>query len=229
MKLPFTRAQFLDVFAAYNGAVGPVAFALWLVAAFLAFGMLARRPAGGRLMAVYLSVLWLWNAAVYHGLFFRRINPAAIGFALLFAVEGTLLAGLAAFGRGIRPAAHGPRPLGERSAAGGSWRAAAGAAFLIGGLVYPLAGLAAGERWPRLPTFGVPCPTVLFTVGVFLRRDFPIREIVSAAPLVWCVFGGSAAVLLGMAPDYALWVAGAAIVADLVGKRRRRRAERRLR
>jgi hypothetical protein len=229
MKLPFTRAQFLDVFGAYNGAVGPAALALWLAAALLAWGMLARRPAGGRVMAAYLSVLWFWNAVVYHGIFFRRVNPAAIGFALLFAVEGVLLAGLAVFGRGIRPAAHGPRPVGERPTAGGSWRAAMGAVFLIAALAYPLAVLAAGERWPRLPTFGVPCPTVLFTVGVFLRRDFPIREIVSAVPLVWCVFGGSAAVLLGMAPDYSLWAAGAAIIADLAGKRRRRRAERRLR
>ena len=225
MRLPFTRAQFLDVFAAYNGALWPAVVALWLTAAFLTVGMLGRRPPGGRSVAAYLSLLWLWNAVVYHGLFFRRINPAALGFAILFAVEGAIFAGLAVFARGLRPAAHAPRPVGARPSLVASWRAAAGAAFLVAALVYPFAAAAAGERWPALPTFGVPCPTVLFTVGVFLRRDFPVREIVSAIPFLWSVFGGSAAVLLGMAPDYALWLAGIAILADVAGKRRRRRAD----
>jgi hypothetical protein len=221
VKLPFSRSQFLDVFAAYNGAVGPVALLLWAAAAALAIRMLGRRPPGGRVVAAYLALLWAWTAVVYHGLYFRRINPAAIGFALLYAVEAAILAGLAAFGRGLRPAAYGPRRLNERP--GASWRAPAGAAFLVFALAYPLAAFAAGELWPRLPTFGVPCPTVLYTAGVFLRRDFRLRELASAVPFVWSVFGGSAALFLGMIPDYSLWLAAAAIAVDVVVTRRARR------
>ncbi|HET9793088.1 MAG TPA: DUF6064 family protein [Thermoanaerobaculia bacterium] len=226
MKLPFTRSQFLDVFAAYNGALWPAALLLWLVATLLAVRMLGRRPPGGRFVAGYLAVLWLWNSVAYHGVFFRKVNPAALGFAILFGVESLLLAGVAVFGRGLRSAAHAPRPLGERRSFAVNWRPAAGAAFLLAAVLYPFAAAAGGGRWPRLPTFGVPCPTVLFTTGVFLRGEAELREILSAAPLVWCVFGGSAAILLGMVPDYSLGLAGAAIVADIVGERRRKRRRR---
>ncbi len=43
MKLPFTHDQFLDVFAAYNGALWPVAALLWClvgISAALALGIL---------------------------------------------------------------------------------------------------------------------------------------------------------------------------------------------
>jgi hypothetical protein len=225
VKLPFTRPAFLDVFAAYNAAVWPAVVVLWAVAAFLAIRMLGRRPPGGRPVAAYLSVLWLWNAVVYHGVFFRKINPAALGFALLFGVEGVLLAGVAISGRGLRPAAHAPRRLGERKTSPANWRPWTGAALLIAALAYPFAA-SVGAPWPRVPTFGVPCPTVLFTIGALLRRDTKIREILSAAPLVWCVFGGSAAFLLGMPLDLSLWLAGFALAADLVGERRRARRAR---
>ncbi len=223
MKLPFSRAQFFDVFAAYNRALWPAALVLWIVAAILAARMLGRRPPGSRLVAAYLSVLWLWTGAAYHAVFFRKINPAAAGFAILFVVEGLLLAGIATFRRGLRPAAHAPRPVGESRSIAANWRPAAGAALMIFALAYPLAAAAAGERWPRLPTFGVPCPTVLFTAGVLLRGETKLREIASVVPLVWCVFGASAAVLLAMIPDYSLWIAGIALAADIAGERRRRR------
>lgn len=226
MRLPFTRPEFLGVFAAYNRAVWPAALLLWIAAAAIAIALLSRRPPAGRTVAAFLALMWLWTGVVYHAIFFRRVNVLAPSFAFFFVLEAGLLAGIGAFGRKARVEGRGPRRLPEpgfRLALRTRWRAAAGAAFLAAALLYPFAALAAGERWPRTPGFGVPCPTVLFTVGVLLRSELPFRELVEAIPLLWCVVGGSAAVLLAMPVDFSLWAAGVALVADIAAERRRRK------
>src|SRR5690606_31807492 len=57
-------------------------------------------------------------------------------------------------------------------------------------------------------TFGLPCPTTLFTVGLlaFLARPYPAY--VLAVPLLWSAVGTSAAFGLGMYEDLGLIAAG---------------------
>jgi hypothetical protein len=75
-------------------------------------------------------------------------------------------------------------------------------------LVYPFLSLLFGHHYPRTPTFGVPCPTTLFTVALLLTVDPPLPRSVAIIPVIWSLVGGSAAVLLSMTPDYILFVAG---------------------
>jgi len=77
---------------------------------------------------------------------------------------------------------------------------------LAGGLA--AASLALGLAYPRFPSFGVPCPTAILTVGLLLLA--PRREVrlLGAIPVLWAAFGGSAAVLLNIRADFALVVAG---------------------
>ena len=87
-------------------------------------------------------------------------------------------------------------------------RAVLGAALIAYGLaVYPLLSLWLGA-WPEAPTFGLPCPTTIFTVGVlcFLRAPFP--RYVFLVPLLWSVVGSSAIVQCGLLQDLGLAVAG---------------------
>lgn len=87
--LPFTREQFLGVFADYNTAVWPaqgVAYLLGLVAA-----LLRPSPLRHKFVATALAAMWVWTGVAYHGLFFARINPVALGFGALFVVQGVLL------------------------------------------------------------------------------------------------------------------------------------------
>lgn len=71
-----------------------------------------------------------------------------------------------------------------------------------------------------MPTFGLPCPTTLFTVGTlaFLAPGSPASVLV--APLLWSLVGVQAAFRLGVMPDLALLPA--AIVAIGVIARVRR-------
>jgi hypothetical protein len=204
MSLPFTHDQFLDVFAAYNSALWLSAAVLWLLTAG-AVGWIASGRAGGRWIAGLLAVHWLWSGAVYHLGYFAEINSAARIFGIAFIVQAGLFVWLGLM--------H-PR-LEFRWGRGRGVRNGLAVFFSAYALAYPLLIVATGLKWPRMPAFGVPCPTTLLTVGLLLSVQ-SVPRIVAVIPLVWCVIGGSAALLLGVVPDVALLVAGVTLLVDLV-------------
>lgn len=204
MTLPFTLEQFLEVFSAYNRLVWPGALLLW-VASVVAFILILRRHVRApRFLGWLLVAHWIWSGAAYHLAFFRDINPAALYFGILFMVQAGLFAWWT-----LRA------PLAAFVAAPTAWprfgRLVMGLALL-----YPALTLAFGMRYPRMPTFGVPCPTVLFTIGALLVARSTAPRWLGLIPLAWTVVGGSAAFLLGMHADYALVVAGGLLLASML-------------
>lgn len=199
MVLPFTVEQFFGVFRAYNVAVWPAQVPLVALALLALY--LAARPNrwSSRAICAILGVLWLWLGLAYHLAFFSAINPLAYAFAavsvaggvafLWFGVaRGQLHFRLAPFGRG--------------------WLGVALVAFAL--VAYPAWSVLAGHRYPEFPTFGLPCPTTIFTVGMlaFLVPPYPRAALV--APVLWCFVGSQAAFLLGVPQDLGLLVAAAA-------------------
>lgn len=199
--LPFTREQFFEVFAAYNSATWPAAVAVYPLALLALAGAWWGGRHGGRWVGAVLAVMWAFVGIVYHGLYFSRINPLATVFAGIFILQALLFAGQAAFGRGL---AFTPR---------GRIRAAAGAVLIAYAmLAYPLIGLAAGERYPALPLFGVaPCPLLIFTFGLLVQASGG-RWWLWIVPLAWSLVGGSAALLLSVPQDWALPVAAVVVL-----------------
>ena len=195
-SLPFTRDQFLDVFADYNHALWPAAIVLWLLTA-AAFMSLGRGAADDRRSIGFLLALhWLWAAIAYHAVFFAAINPAAWLFAGLFLVEAGLLAW------------HGVVRADLRFVTGSSLRHLSSRVLIAYALIYPPLVWAGGLRYPWMPTFGVPCPTTLLTIGFLLAAEPPAPRVVMAIPIVWAGIGGSAAFVLGVHADLMLIVAG---------------------
>jgi len=89
-------------------------------------------------------------------------------------------------------------------------------------IAYPLIGLAAGERYPAMPLFGVtPCPLLIFTFGLMLWASCG-RWWLWIVPLLWSAIGGSAAFLLSVAQDWALPVAAIVVLLILWVDRRER-------
>jgi hypothetical protein len=201
MSLPFTQAQFFEVFRQYNDAVWP------LQVVFLLFGIaavalaLSKPGRAGRASSLFLALLWSWTGIVYHLTYFAPINPAAQAFGALF------LAGAALFlwegvihGRLQFGAPHGGR--------GALALALAGYALVI----YPFIGLASGRHAVELATLGLPCPTTIFTVALIGLAQPPLPRSVVIAPLLWSLIGLSAAWLLGVYEDLGLLVAAVAAV-----------------
>jgi len=204
MQLPFTREQFFDAFAAYNAALWPGALALWIASVVVTLLLFMRSDrASGRVVAALLALHWTWSALAYHVAFFTSINPAAWFFAALSLAE----AGLFFWWGTIRPTLRwNPEPSAWANVA---W------VLIAYSLVYPAINAAQHGTFSRIPTFGVPCPTTIFTVGLLMLAT-PRARALSIVPIVWSALAGSAAVLLGVHADYALPLAGLALVLYLL-------------
>ena len=78
----------------------------------------------------------------------------------------------------------------------------------FGLVIYPLLGYVMGHHYPAVPTFGLPCPTTVFTIGVLLFVSAPLPRSVFIVPLLWAAVGSIAAFQLGVLQDLGLLVAG---------------------
>lgn len=210
--MPFDSAQFLEVFARYNAAVFPAQIVL-PIAALVAVRLATRGDrASSKTTAAILGMLWLWMGVVYHWLFFSQINGAAVAFGGLFVLQSFVFIYAGVIGKEI--SFH--RPSGVTGMIGTT--------FLIYALiVYPLIGMAVGHPFPYSPTFGLPCPTTIFTFGLLLRSARKVPFYVLAIPLVWSLLGASAAYSFGIWEDLGLLVAGGVATWFLVGDRLARR------
>lgn len=205
MILPFSRTEFLEVFAAYNTAIWPFQFVAALLGLFAIALLYWRMAWAGRAIAGVLTVFWLVTGIGYHWLHFAAINKAANSFgtlfvlqALVFLIEGVIRGRMKfVFGNDFR-----------------DWLAVL--SFVYAFAVYPLLGLFITDPWPGTPLFGVaPCPTTIFTLAFLMLLRHPHPWSVAAIPLFWSIVGGSAAILLDVPQDLGLlaaallWVGGA--------------------
>ena len=195
MQLPFSREEFFDLFAAYNGALWPAAGALWAASALAALWLVTSRRDRARWIAGLLAVHWAWAAVAYHLVFFTRINPAAWLFAAMFLLQAVLFfrSGVVRGNLSFARARTVWTPIG--------WLLVAYA------LLYPAINAVEHGSVLRIPTFGVPCPTTIFTAGLLVLAT-PHSRALAIVPVVWSLLAGSAAFLLGVSADYALPVAG---------------------
>ena len=170
--IPFTPEQFLGVFERYNFAVWPVQLflnAIAILAICLAF---PRKSDFSRGISLILSMFWIWSGLVYHFWFFSAINRAALIFAAFFMMQGILFFVAGVWKSNLRfrfrPDLYGM----------------IGSAFFIYALViYPVLAYWFDHRYPAAPTFGLPCPTTIFTLGMLLWTDRSVRLYLLAIPL----------------------------------------------
>ena len=198
MQLPFTTEQFFDLLAAYNEALWPALVVLWMASLIASMLLFSSRRLSDRWISGLLAAHWVWSALAYHAAFFTRINSAAWAFAALFLLQGALF-----FWHGV---VHGRLSFAPSRTA---WAPLAWV-LIAYSLLYP--GINAVQHFSvlRIPAFGVPCPTMIFTAGVLMLAT-PRSWRLSIIPVMWSVVGGSAASLLGVRSDYALPIAGIAL------------------
>ena len=195
--IPFTTAQFLEVFSAYNHAVFPFQLILFVLAIIALILAITKSEKSDRIIFAILCFFWLWTGLVYQFLFFTSINPFGYLFGALFILEAILLLYFGVMQEKI----------------GFSFTmdsySVIGLVFIIYSLIiYPILGSVAGHPYPYLPTFGVPCPTTIFTFGMFLLADRKFPWYLLVIPLIWSFIGVTAAPLFGIVEDYGLVVAG---------------------
>lgn len=209
MIIPFTIEEFLNVFRNYNVAVWPAQQILLALAVLAIVLTLKPKPLFDRLISVILALLWLWMGAVYHFYFFTRINKAAWAFGALFILQALLFLQTGAVKGRLR------FRFGLNS------EGVVGAALIIYALaIYPILSRLAGQSYPANPTFGLPCPTTIFALGMLLSaaRQAPLHVFI--IPLAWSLVGFWAALSLSMKEDLGLLGAGVLTALLLVLRKR---------
>jgi hypothetical protein len=196
---PFTQQQFLEVFARYNEDLVPLQVALFLLGASAFGAMMVRRRDSDRVISAILAGLWLWMGVVYHFIYFRDINPAATAFGVVFIAGAANFAWVGVVQRRL-----------VFDCASRARRIAGHTLIAYALVVYPLLSAMLGRAFPQIPTFGLPCPTTIFTIGMLAFLSSPFPRYVFAIPIAWALVGTQAALLFGIYEDLGLLAAGLA-------------------
>lgn len=197
MKTPFTVEQFFGVFRNYNQAVFPMQIIFYLVSMIAIYLIFKPTSKTDKVISGILALLWLWMGIVYHLIFFTAINKAAYLFGALFILQGILFLIFGVSQNKLSFKFH-------YGLVG--WMGLILILFAL--IVYPVLGYALGHRYPSSPTFGLPCPTTIFTFGLLLltHKNCPVAILI--IPLMWSVLGFTAAFNFGVVEDTGLIVSG---------------------
>lgn len=207
MNLPFTTEQFLDLFRNYNLAVWPAQLFLVILALLLILALFKKNSYSDKLISFGLAVLWLWMGIVYHYKFFTKINNAAYIFGSLFVIQGGLFLFFGVVKSNLIY-------VYKNNLTG-----IISVIFFIYALIfYPLLGYQLGHIYPSTPTFGLPCPTTIFTFGIILLLE-KRKILIFIIPLLWSIIGFTAALKLGIYQDIGLLIAGIISIIILSSKK----------
>jgi len=181
----------------------PVVIALWLTTAVLLLRSVRIRHSAQQSgwINVLLAVHWIWSGLVYHAMLFARVNPAARLFAILFFTEGCFVPGVR-----IQQ-----EPLTISNGSFGCMDHSGSVACLVCDGI-PGSSPTWISQYPRVPVFAVPCPTTILKAGLLLMSVSRTPIFLIVIPIFWCVIGTSATVLLPIRADWALAVAGFALL-----------------
>lgn len=148
----------------------------WLyIAAAIAFHLILKPGKhSNKVISGILALFWFWIGVVYHWSFFASINPAARLFGALFVLQGMIFV----FEGIIRD--HLDFSFGK------DWRSAAGIVLMLfGPIVYPTLGYFLGHTYPSTPTFDLPCPITIFTIGALFLANCRRRRIFAHSRFDW--------------------------------------------
>lgn len=201
MSISFGRDEFLGVFTDYNHALWPAPEILGLVAfgaVCLALFPGARRD---RVACALLAMLWAWTGLIYCCGFLSHLTPLGYVFGAVFAMQSAFLLHLGVVHHEVRFWTHtGPRHL-------------AGILLIFYSLVaYPAMAALLGHAHPTSPSFGVPTPVTIFTLGMLLLTRAPYARLLFAVPLFWTAVGTWLAFELHLREDICLMVAAALVL-----------------
>ncbi|MCU0365176.1 MAG: DUF6064 family protein [Ignavibacteriaceae bacterium] len=197
MQIPFSLADFLNVFNTYNQSIFPLQIVLYFIAFICIYILFTENKNSNKIISVVLSFFWLWMGIVYHLIFFSAINKAAYIFGALFIIQGILFFIWGVF--------KGELSFDYRKT---NYNNAGILIILYALIIYPVLGYNLGHAYPYSPTFGLPCPTTIFTFGILLFSNKKIPVYILIIPLLWSVVGFTAALTLTIYEDIGLLIAG---------------------
>lgn len=205
MKPPFDLEQFLEVFKNYNLAVFPMQLIFYFISSVVIYLTFRPNPISSKIISSTIAFLWLWMGIVYHVIFFTTINKAAYLFGGLFISQGILFLVFGVFKNSL-----------SFNFIKDGYGITGIILILFALVVYPIIGYFFGHIYPSSPTFGLPCPTTIFTFGLLLLNTKKCPITILIIPFIWSVIGFMAAFQFGILEDTGLILASLITTALLI-------------
>lgn len=142
--LPFTKDQFFSIFVAYGEAIWPLQIFAYATGFAVMAAILAGHYWSNRFTLFALAAMWLATGALYHLMFFSKINNVAYVFGTMFILQGLSFAYLGVLGPALKF---------EFRNGFSDWLGLSFAIYAI--LVYPAVGLWLGHSALEIPAFGL--------------------------------------------------------------------------
>lgn len=196
MKLPFTVDQFFRHFSEIQHCRVPDTVSIHISCLCCCVSGLQTILKLESAHFVYCCRVMVLDGCSISYRFFSTINKAAYIFGSLFIIEGFLL---------VYFAFRKPSSFAFQLNIYGF---ASVLLLLYAIVIYPIIGHFSGHSYPYAPTFGLPCPTTIFTFGILLLSVHRLPWLIVIVPLLWSIIGFSAAFSLGIHEDTGLIVSG---------------------
>jgi hypothetical protein len=203
IKTPIPTEQFSSIFEKYNHAIFPVQIILFLLSllALIAIGTKIKQK--DKVVAGILGVIWVWTGVVYHWAFFSSINILALGYGVVFILQGLFLVW------------EGVILYNLKFVFGMTVQAFFGYFFILYGLIiYPAIAYMFEPNLSGTISIGLPSPTIILTFGFMLLCDKKFSKYLLIIPSIWALIGISAVIKLGVYQDSMMFIA--AIIADIL-------------
>ncbi|MBN2480416.1 MAG: hypothetical protein JXB19_01650 [Bacteroidales bacterium] len=194
--LSFNLEEFLGVLEDYNLFIWPLQIIAYLAGILaLTFSFIKIRYSHRIILSV-LSFYWLWNGIVFCPFFWAPTYKLAYVFGAFCTMQGILFL-IGVFKSNISVKFH------------ANLYSITGLIFIVYAMAgYQVFGHFLGHVYPSFFPFGlVPCPTAIFTFGIFLLTDQKLPKYYLIIPFV-VAMGGFLAASKGILEDLGLIVAG---------------------
>ena len=194
--LSINLEEFLAVLERYNLTIWPLQIITFLLGIIALFFSLRRKKYSDQIILAILSFYWLWNGIVFCPFYWAPIYKYAYLFGVFCIIQGLLfLIGV------FRPNIS----FGHYN----NLHSIIGILFIIYAMVgYQISGYFLGHIYPKYFPFGlVPCPTTVYTFGIFLITSKKFPKYYLIVPLIVAI-AGFLAVYIGVLEDIGLIIAG---------------------
>ena len=214
MQPTISFPDFLSMFESFNRDIWPLQVFMLLCGAAITIAAIYKSRSTDRISSAVLGLIWIFNGAVFHWIYFQPIYEPARRFAVLWIIQGVLFIVFGAIRPGLSF-----RVLRDGYAVFGLLLVA----YAL--LVYPVFGYFLRSDLSHVTSFGAfPCPVGVFTIGVLLLTDKNVPKVLTIIPLIWAL-GGVVPISWGVTEDIGLLVGGTiGIILLFVRDYRRRNA-----
>jgi len=202
MKLPFTPEQFFNVIENYNLSIFPFQLIITLLGIACLFLLHSKWSSKDKIIGIYLGALWIWIGTAYHFAFFASINKAAFLFGAIFILQGLLILYYSL--------------IKNRLVFTSTFQVKDYLAYFLifyGLIIYPIISYFVEGSLNMTIMMGLPCPSTIFTFGLFMLSTNKFPKILLIIPTLWAFVGLSAAINIGVYQDIMILVA--ALVANI--------------